>query len=541
MTLIDLTDTGFETQDWFVKSKDAGVGTWIKPYYYQEFNTWIITYMLPLWVEGKFIGEIGVGWPVEKFNQEMNDNAAELGDGTYCVIVDKNGDYLMHPDLDYISNKVNMFADDLDSADHPGWEAIKHYQNDKDVDFSVVRTKYAHEEWLYAGIAPLRINDWSLVLFLPEKNFLLPLRRQLLIHLGLMLGLLLFVILLMTIGVRHFAKPLTDIMSAAAAYNRGCIQKVPERYRFTEFNTLVRVYNNMIETINERTQGLQDSVKELDSIINHVVVMAKQLDAAADGIAFSSQRFSTRAVDQEAIFKDIAKAMEDLKNHADSNALLAQTTNVKIDEVSGMAETGNAELQRLSLVMDVIRASSQSIRDALKAIDTIAFQTNILALNAAVEAARAGRNGKGFSVVAAEVRQLANRSAKCVVTSAQIVSDAGESIDLGVELGRKTSDSFGEIGNLANDALDMMHKVTEHAREQSIIVGKMLSSLEKVVEIAQMNVHNAADHAATARELSGLAKEMFGLLRSGVDESAGARQSSRRKWLEYDTLEKNEE
>lgn len=462
-------------------------------------------------VEGRFVGELGVGWLVDKFNDELNEYAAELGEGVYSVVLNEKGDYLMHPDLSYIRGRVNMFTGDL-VPDTGDYEKLRNFHARGELGFATVKTAYNKNEWLNTFIVPLRLNDWQLALFLPENNFLVPVRRQLLVQLFIMLAFMLGVILLVLLLTRQFSKPLWDVMRAASAFGEGRLERVEERYPFREFNTLARAYNQMLDTIRDRDARMQGSIAQLDRVIEHVSVMARQLSLAAMDIDRSSQQLSLGAVDQEAVFYEIAQSMEELKIHAESNASLATTTNEKIGSVDKMAAAGNGEMRRLGGAMDAIAHGSKEINAALKSIDNIAFQTNILALNAAVEAARAGQHGKGFNIVASEVRQLANHSARSVETTAQIMSEADDSIELGVVLGKKTAESFEDIERIATDAARMMATVSEQARNQSSVVGEILSGLEEVAEIAKKNVANAASHAATAKQLSALAQAMFGLL-----------------------------
>ncbi len=513
-TIHDFTSSPFEDQEWFANARDTRQPVWNEPYYHDDFSAWLITYMVPIYIGERFIGELGVGWLADGLNADLDNRVSELGVGVYSVVVNRNGDYLMHPDLSYVRNRYNMFSHDVDTGDRAGWEELRRLQQNRAVGFAKVRTAHGGDQWLHTFLAPLRTNDWSLAILLPETNFLVPIERQLKVQAAIMVVIMILVGAGVYLGIREFTKPLSDILNASYEYREANVQrKVETNYAFTEFNTLGSAYNAMIDTIRQRTDGMEKSIVKLDRILRQVATMAGEVLQASDKLNQSSLQVSSGAIEQESVFRQISTAIQQLKQHAESNAKLAIETNEKIAEVERMACEGNGEMAELQNEMANIQSRSDAIHSALKSIDSIAFQTNILALNAAVEAARAGSHGKGFSVVASEVRQLANRSAKSVTDTATIVNASAETIQSGVELGRKTAVSFDTITGIATDAADMMEKVSSQANTQTIIVSEVLSGIEEVAEIAKKNVDNAASHAAMAEELTSLAHSVNDLLR----------------------------
>ena len=114
----------------------------------------------------------------------------------------------------------------------------------------------------------------------------------------------------------------------------------------------------------------------------------------------------------------------------------ANTAKQSTGQARAAAESGAAQMERMSGAMDQIQESSREIAKIIKTIDEIAFQTNLLALNAAVEAARAGEAGAGFAVVADEVRSLAQRSAHASRETAEKIESALERSRLGVEISK---------------------------------------------------------------------------------------------------------
>jgi len=133
----------------------------------------------------------------------------------------------------------------------------------------------------------------------------------------------------------------------------------------------------------------------------------------------------------------------------------------------------------------------------MKAIETIAFQTNILSLNASVEAARAGQYGKGFAVVADEVRNLAARSAKAAQETADMVKDSVQRIEHGTRIARETADAFHKIVDGIREVADLAGKIADAAAEQASGVAAINEEIGQVSATVQAN-SAATEESSTA-------------------------------------------
>ena len=165
-------------------------------------------------------------------------------------------------------------------------------------------------------------------------------------------------------------------------------------------------------------------------------------------------------------------------------------------------------MKRLSEAMDQIKASSDSTAKILKTIDEIAFQTNLLALNAAVEAARAGDAGKGFSVVAEEVRNLAMRSAEAAKNTAALIEDSVRNSERGVILNQDVLRALCEINNQVKNVGSVMAEIAAASNQQKQGVDQVSSILTQMNTVTQQIAANAEESASGAEELSGQAREM---------------------------------
>jgi methyl-accepting chemotaxis protein len=151
--------------------------------------------------------------------------------------------------------------------------------------------------------------------------------------------------------------------------------------------------------------------------------------------------------------------------------------------------------------MDAIKSSSEQISKITSVIDDIAFQTNLLALNAGVEAARAGSAGQGFSVVAAEVRGLAQRSSEAAQEIKTLILSSGNHVSHGVDLVGRTSDALQSIIGSVEALSENVGSITSQIHEQSDRIGEINSAMSTLDSTQQQNAAMYEETAAACIEL----------------------------------------
>src|SRR5207248_3187660 len=146
-----------------------------------------------------------------------------------------------------------------------------------------------------------------------------------------------------------------------------------------------------------------------------------------------------------------AEAMTQVSESADLNASLAASEAERFSAAKASAEIGRRSVNRMGQAVSDIHAGSRKIAQIVHVMDEIALQTNLLALNAAVEAAHAGEHGKGFGVVADEVRNLARRSAEAAKDIEALITDSVEKADAGRHLAAQSGESLGEMAKRVDE------------------------------------------------------------------------------------------
>ncbi len=232
------------------------------------------------------------------------------------------------------------------------------------------------------------------------------------------------------------------------------------------------------------------------------------LAAASSQVSSASQAQADGAGQRAAALEETSASLEEMSSMTKLNAESAGRAKDLAATTRSAAEAGAADMGRMADAMEEIRNSSSSIANILKSIDEIAFQTNILALNAAVEAARAGEAGMGFSVVAEEVRNLAQRSAAAARETAQGIQDSISKSERGVEISERVKLSLQEIVLSIRAMDEVAGEVASHSTEQNQGISQVNSAVADMDKLTQSDAASAEECAAAARQLQNQAARL---------------------------------
>ncbi len=192
--------------------------------------------------------------------------------------------------------------------------------------------------------------------------------------------------------------------------------------------------------------------------------------------------------------------MSDRINDSAENAM---ATSKISDAVEKDVVKGSEQMKAMSHAMEEMKAMSGKITGIVKDIEDIAFQTNILSLNAAVEAARAGDAGRGFSVVANEIRRLSEKTTEASKTTSALIGETIAMMNQNSEMAQTTSKELMEVVVSAKDAANRMDSISQSSSEQATAIVQLRQSIELISEIVQENSATAEESAASSEELTG--------------------------------------
>jgi methyl-accepting chemotaxis protein len=298
-------------------------------------------------------------------------------------------------------------------------------------------------------------------------------------------------------------------------------------------------------TFPQAPRGVLSAVETMRSSLHHLVGQiafgSEQIEAATTQLAASAEQVTSTAGQQSGIASNMAAAMEQLSvsiSHIAESARTAESValNVRENSASGVELVGRlaTEIQTISTMVtqssgdiDHLADQSHRINSIVEVIRGIAEQTNLLALNAAIEAARAGEQGRGFAVVADEVRNLAARTAQSTgeivglvdainkgMDQAKFSMDAGCSrIALGLELVAQTGASMAGINGAVGENLQAVAAIAHSLAEQRAAGDDVARNIERVAQIVEENTEAQSGINASAKMLNSLADDLFVMTR----------------------------
>lgn len=549
------------------KSGKRAVGTYLsqdvydvvirdgRPFYGRAFvvDRWLVTAYEPIRDQsGNVVGSYFVG--VEERTPSLRTGllSEKVGETGYIYTMNSQGILQIHPAQEGADLSGHAFAKEMMAkapslgAGEIGW--IYYDWINKDLGETEPRTKivaYAYfPEW-----------DWIIGVGSYLEEFTAPVNSVR--NAILLLGLLCLTVSLAAgfFMARSIARPIKEVAGVAELMAQGDLSRTVHIKSKDEIGVLATAFNGMINylqgaataaekiaandltvTVEPRSEkdtfghAFKKMLGNLSGMIRQLSQNAQELVSAATEIASSSEQMSRGAKDQSDQVGQVSTAIEEMNAAISESAKNAGSVSDASKRASENASQGglivSETINGMHKIAEVVRQSAGSIGQLAEAadkigeiidvIDDIADQTNLLALNAAIEAARAGEQGRGFAVVADEVRKLAERTGKATGQITEMIkgiqnqtSDAVTSMESGikeVETGRQLADQAGaslnEIVTMTQEVMAMIQQIATATEEQSAAAEGVLKNIDYISTVTKETARGAEQSAAAAEELS---------------------------------------
>ncbi|WP_295159837.1 methyl-accepting chemotaxis protein [uncultured Brachyspira sp.] len=433
---------------------------------------------------GKPIGVLASELKWDNFSKKYFSEIT-IGKTGNIYVVDENGNRVAHGD----SNKINTISEGSKSALQAASSQRKgtiHYEDDGDKVMAFSR---------------LDNIDWIMCVTMLDSEFYYD--RNILIMISIILSVLLLIvtsiIVIIYINV-NISRVLSRLANDLNRLGRGDLtvsapaKFLANKYQNNEFGIISNGFNNAIEQLKHIVSSIMDSS-------NNIELTSKELESGNNDLALRTQSQSSSLEQTASSMEQMAST---IKNSAEKSVI---GNNMMNDSIKSVEEAGLI-IDSTTKSMEMVYEASRKITNITKLIEDIAFQTNILALNASVEAARAGDQGRGFSVVASEVRTLAQNTQTSVKDITSLIADSDEKIKLATEAARKSQEIFAEIKDKIENTADIMKDILDRAVEQQSGIESVNQAVLKMDASTQKNASLAEQSKNASMTLSSEAQKL---------------------------------
>jgi methyl-accepting chemotaxis protein len=263
-------------------------------------------------------------------------------------------------------------------------------------------------------------------------------------------------------------------------------------------------------------RALSESLKSiranLTNVIRDISQVARQVDSSADRVSTGAQALSQGTLEQAASIDGLVANVSTITTQIQTSTVRCGDATDLVRKATGYAAEADTKMEQLTEATQNIDRSSAQIGTIIKTIEDIAFQTNILALNAAVEAARAGSAGKGFSVVADEVRNLAAKSAEAAQNTNSLINRSIQDVKSGTESTDLAVSAMRVIDDCIQSIKELMDEIAAASVQQSEMIVLVENGIREISAVVQTNSSAAEKSAAVSMELSNQARTLNSLI-----------------------------
>lgn len=251
----------------------------------------------------------------------------------------------------------------------------------------------------------------------------------------------------------------------------------------------------------EIKDALDEITSSLRVIIEGISQGADQVAGGSEEIAKGAQDLSEGAIEQADAVQELLASMNELSRQIHNDANNTEISNNIADHTKTSMRLGIEKMNTLTESIDHIQKASVQIREIINLIDRISSQTNLLALNAAIEAARAGEQGRGFAVVADEVRQLADQTAAATKETERFIEDTIKAVEESKMIADGTIEVIGSMDEQTKKLTNTIEEITDSVSGQVVFIEGIIKVIEQISEVVETNSATSEESAAASEEL----------------------------------------
>lgn len=497
-------------------------------------GTMIMTYAVPIKWNGSIVGVL---FEVRDGNDlSIITDKITFGHSGEAYMINKKGTFIANNDKDVVLKMTNVF-DDLGKSPE--------LQSMVDVQKIMVQGKvgYGHYNYggdvQYLGYAPVNNTDWFLAVSTPENDILsglIGLRNSTFV-------MAIIFLLISTIGgfflLRFITRPIITIAEHLEHIAKGDFTKETPASLLKmkdEIGVLAKATNGISINLRGLIRNVAQSAEQVAASAEELTASAEQQAQATNQVAVAIMSVATgtekqsNAIEETSLVMDhisaslqqVASSSNEVAEQAGSTARVAKDGQQAVDKAVNQMDKISEVTKNVQIAVDKLALGSMKIGEITNVISGIAAQTNLLALNAAIEAARAGEQGRGFSVVAEEVRKLAEQSSEAAKQITDLINNNQMNIDhaveamqtgaqnvtTGIEVVKTAGDTFIQITGSINQVVSQIQEVSVTIEEMAGGSQRIVSSITQIDEISKDNIGQTQTVSAATEEQTASAEQI---------------------------------
>lgn len=247
--------------------------------------------------------------------------------------------------------------------------------------------------------------------------------------------------------------------------------------------------------------SLENIILSFSNVLKDIYKICFEVNNATSQVSISAEKLANSTVSQARSIEIIKSNMLDIQVKSKQNEQLANKASILSIDANKEVEFSNTRMDEMLNSMSDIMASSDNISNIIGLIEEIAFQTNLLALNASMEAAKAGKFGYGFAVVAREVKNLATRSQKAAKQTKELIKDITEKVENGSDKASKTALALGQIVSSMSEVTSLIQNISGTSTLQAEAINHLTDDLTQIHFLVQDNSSIAEENSSISQIL----------------------------------------
>ncbi len=542
-----LDGNNYSDRDYFKTIMNGAIGCVSDPIVSRATGDLSVIIAAPVWKDGVF-GGTPAGMicfvPDEEFLNDITRSIMISKNGT-AFMLSKSGTIIANNDSEVVKGQYNYIELANTNAAYQEIALIHEKMTAGETGSGMYRSESGNTAIL--GYAPVDLNGWSIAVSAPSSDFLI----NTYISIGITILLVLLaggvsVIIARMVG-KHIGDPvgicterirklsegdLTSLVPMITANHETRVLADATAKLVGDINLIMGDVSEMLSAMAggnfavESNCGegvykgdfatLIDSVEEIKDRLNYTLIKindtADQVSGSSEQVAGGSQILAQGATEQASSVDQLANSIKTIENKVNETFENCENGRKLVEETVDYIRKADEDMNSLTVAMQDISGATGEISRIIKAIEDIAFQTNILSLNAAVEAARAGEAGKGFSVVADEVRNLASKSAAAAHDTTELIERTISAVEHGSGIATMTAEAVSGVEERSAGVKSIVDGIAAASAEQAGMVTLITSEIQKISGAVQSTSSTAEESAAASEELSGQAQMLKNLI-----------------------------